>query len=779
MSADPAVMSGSEAPTPASAAGAAPVARVDLAQIFRDRLFVSGWIFGLSDGVASATLRFGEQTIDLLQLACRVSRPDVTRHLAEHSAADDHHGFCVVVALSGGGEPASSVRLSVALRSGPTAESLWPVGRGEEAVAGFLKRNPSTREALLQHLGHRDAAPFADLLTPAGMAVMAALPFQFDVDLCCVLEGRILLITGWLADPDQRVTAAHVSVGDLTLDFLDGRVATSRPDIESNLLSVCGRAAVLQCGFTFCAILERPAALLEQVVFEFVAQGKPTRLRRTVSATVSEARRDLVALLNKVDADAAITLIEQVAATVGDLTTGSGLGELLEAAHNRAVERLPGSLEGPERRYFLYLDRVVPVADVGVFLNGWFYAEPEAVARVTCHCGFAAAGIESTWVRHPRLDVTQHLNTLGVAPADNDHGFHSFARFSRKSTHHFIAVTSSSGVTRRMRLPGAAAAAAALPTVRSVLTSFTVEHRTLHQLLSSQVGPAVQAAWARREKPPRETLLHRYGPQASSPAVTVIIPLYGRYDLVEYQMALFADDGEFQRLELLYFVDDPAIYDELRLQCADLYATYQVPFSLAFAGRNLGFAGANNRAAQVARGGRLLLMNSDVFPKQHGWVGEMLRVYDSLRDPGVLGVKLLYEDGSVQHAGMSFRRHPPWSDLWINYHPHKGQSPHGLTGVREVEAVTAACALVDADLYRRLGGLSEDYIVGDFEDSDLCLQAVKAGRRNRIALDIELFHLERQSQDRIGDAQWRTNLTVYNCWQHHQRWAAYIENSHS
>jgi GT2 family glycosyltransferase len=134
----------------------------------------------------------------------------------------------------------------------------------------------------------------------------------------------------------------------------------------------------------------------------------------------------------------------------------------------------------------------------------------------------------------------------------------------------------------------------------------------------------------------------------------------------------------------------------------------------------------------------------------------------------------LYEDGSVQHAGMTFRRHAPWGDLWINEHLHKGQSAQGLTGVRKVEAATAACALVDTALYRELGGLSEDFIIGDFEDSDFCLRAVAAGRRNWVALDIELYHLERQSQDRIGEALWRANLTLYNCWQHHQRWAAQL-----
>jgi GT2 family glycosyltransferase len=170
-------------------------------------------------------------------------------------------------------------------------------------------------------------------------------------------------------------------------------------------------------------------------------------------------------------------------------------------------------------------------------------------------------------------------------------------------------------------------------------------------------------------------------------------------------------------------------------------------------------------------------MNSDVIPKRPGWVGDFLRIYRSLTRPGLLGAKLLYEDGSVQHAGIAFRRHAAWGDLWINDHPLRGQSPLGLSGVREVDAVTAACAFIDAALYRELGGFSEDYIVGDFEDSDLCLRASSAGRPNYIALDIELYHLERQSQNQMGDAIWRTNLTLYNCWLHNSRWAGLIEKT--
>ena len=50
-----------------------------------------------------------------------------------------------------------------------------------------------------------------------------------------------------------------------------------------------------------------------------------------------------------------------------------------------------------------------------------------------------------------------------------------------------------------------------------------------------------------------------------------------------------------------HFVDDPVIYDAFRAQCYDLYQMYRVPFTLAYAGANLGFAAANNCAASAAR----------------------------------------------------------------------------------------------------------------------------------------------------------------------------------
>ena len=88
-----------------------------------------------------------------------------------------------------------------------------------------------------------------------------------------------------------------------------------------------------------------------------------------------------------------------------------------------------------------------------------------------------------------------------------------------------------------------------------------------------------------------------------------------------------------------------------------------------------------------------------------------------------VGAKLLYEDDSIQHAGLYFRQIQERSDSWYNMHYFKGLHRNfpGASDTREVPAVTAACLLVEKTLYDEVGGLDDGFIQGDFEDSDFCL----------------------------------------------------------
>ena len=99
-----------------------------------------------------------------------------------------------------------------------------------------------------------------------------------------------------------------------------------------------------------------------------------------------------------------------------------------------------------------------------------------------------------------------------------------------------------------------------------------------------------------------------------------------------------------------------------------------MPFRLAALSANGGYSTANNLGASLARGRKLLLLNSDVLPARPGWLSQMTAFYDANPRIGALGPKLLYEDDSIQHAGMRFERNVDCDGGagWSNEHFFKG-----------------------------------------------------------------------------------------------------------
>lgn len=303
------------------------------------------------------------------------------------------------------------------------------------------------------------------------------------------------------------------------------------------------------------------------------------------------------------------------------------------------------------------------------------------------------------------------------------------------------------------------------------LVPVTAPH--MRQLYDQHLGPALEQWFSRQRRtlPPQVQTL-QFGPVVADPRVSLIIPLYGRWDFIEYQLALFRQDPELRQHELIYFVDDPSIHDAIVDYWRSTWPLYEVPFTLAYAGENLGFAGANNAAISVARGQHVLLLNSDIIPTAPGWLGRLREVLASQPEVGMVGPALLYSDESVQHAGMVFERYPHWGGLWTNLHPGKGWPASWMLDgpPREVQALTGACVLMERALYLRVGGLDEGYIRGDFEDSDLCLKVRALGLKPYLVPDARLYHLERQSQGLRAQVTTRMLLTLFNCWRHSRRW---------
>ncbi|MDP5029225.1 glycosyltransferase family 2 protein [Paraglaciecola sp.] len=270
-----------------------------------------------------------------------------------------------------------------------------------------------------------------------------------------------------------------------------------------------------------------------------------------------------------------------------------------------------------------------------------------------------------------------------------------------------------------------------------------------------------------------DTDIYTYGDTKTNPTSSVIIPLYGRYDFMRYQLSNFSRFGCLKTAEIIYVVDDPRIAKNVIKVAPELYKLFQIPFKLLLLEKNVGYGRANNIAAQHAVSDNLILLNSDVLPMSSDWDTRLVSYLEQTDNVGLIGVRLLFEDGSIQHDGMAQMELDDFPGLKFNDHPKKGWPLSMVNTPKEFarcDMVTAACVAIKKSLFNKLEGFDSDYLLGDFEDSDLCQKALAHGHSNYIARDIELFHLERQSQNLTEPGDWKFRVTLINAHTFNHKW---------
>jgi GT2 family glycosyltransferase len=88
---------------------------------------------------------------------------------------------------------------------------------------------------------------------------------------------------------------------------------------------------------------------------------------------------------------------------------------------------------------------------------------------------------------------------------------------------------------------------------------------------------------------------------------------------------------------------------------------------------------------------------------------------------------------------------------------------------RQVPGVTGACMVMPRALFAEVGGFDESYVIGDYEDSDLCLKIRRAGHSIGYVPGVALYHLERQSISKSVDYT-RGVASQHNAWLQTSRW---------
>ena len=178
-----------------------------------------------------------------------------------------------------------------------------------------------------------------------------------------------------------------------------------------------------------------------------------------------------------------------------------------------------------------------------------------------------------------------------------------------------------------------------------------------------------------------------------------------------------------------------------------------------------------NFGVKASVGEYLLLLNNDTEVISRDFIEEMLG-YLQRPEVGVVGAKLFFKDGLVQHAGMLVGPY----DALVHVHQYFPEDRAGYLARAKrpgnFSAVTGACQMVRKAVFGEVGGYCEDFAVG-FNDADFCLRVWKAGYCVTFTPYAQLFHYEFVSRGREAgnsekELRWKREQALFM-----ERWSEY------
>ncbi|MDO8119963.1 glycosyltransferase [Isoptericola sp. b490] len=246
-------------------------------------------------------------------------------------------------------------------------------------------------------------------------------------------------------------------------------------------------------------------------------------------------------------------------------------------------------------------------------------------------------------------------------------------------------------------------------------------------------------------EPPGGVRVRRAVPEP--PTVSVVIPTAGtsrevrgeRVRLVTRCVRSLVATTDYPSWDVVLVTSEgtpPEAVDEVRAEAGDRLTVTHV------AG-DFNFSRSINEGVRVASGELVLLLNDDTEADDPSWLRQMVAVE---ADPsvGVVGAKLVFADGRVQHLGVMH------NDVWEPSHPFMfetdGTGHFGMGSLDlDYPAVTGACLLTSRRLFVDVGGLCTALPL-NYNDVDFCFKVRAAGRRVVVAPSVRLFHYESASR---------------------------------
>jgi O-antigen biosynthesis protein len=226
------------------------------------------------------------------------------------------------------------------------------------------------------------------------------------------------------------------------------------------------------------------------------------------------------------------------------------------------------------------------------------------------------------------------------------------------------------------------------------------------------------------------------------PLVSLIIPTRDRADLLRQCVLGILRETSYPNLELV-IVDNESVapsthefFDEISKNSRVKIVQYKGAFN---------FSAMNNYAVGQSAGTYIGFINNDIKIIKGDWLEELMgyAVEDRI---GAVGAKLLYENDTIQHAGIIVGL----GGVAGHSHKHRQRGDPGyfrrLQLPQYMSAVTAACLIMRRSVFEQVNGFNETDLTVAFNDVDLCLRIGEVGYDIVMNPYAVLYHLESVSR---------------------------------
>ena len=224
--------------------------------------------------------------------------------------------------------------------------------------------------------------------------------------------------------------------------------------------------------------------------------------------------------------------------------------------------------------------------------------------------------------------------------------------------------------------------------------------------------------------------------------ISIIIPMKDKADITKRCIDSIYSKSSYNNFEIILVDNNSA--EESTFEMIKYYENKYDNFKCIRLECDFNYSFINNEAVKEANGDYILFLNNDTEVMTPDFLEWMLG-YAKLEHVGCVGIKLLYPDKMVQHAGVVLG----YGGLAGHIYVTASYSDNGLFGrlvmPYDYTAVTAACLMVSKEKFEDFGGFDEKLKVA-LNDVDLNIKALSKGYYNVCLSNVEMLHYESKSR---------------------------------